>query len=188
MLSNTLSWTTKASACQTMANSATVTLIALLILYAHIRVKCCTHVPVSSAFYLFSGGGSHISLAGNDILQSDTIFHREIKQELSRYIIRYIIWGKILVNTADTSRYLSIIVCITFAQYCICIISEPFHHDYHDSVLKFTIKLQHFCSCCEYLLWFYNIRSWQCNLKNSYFLIILHGLNRIIQTLILNWK
>ena len=181
MLSNTLSWT-KASACQTMANSATVTLIALLILYAHICVKCRTHVPVSSAFYLFSGGASHISLAGN------TISHREIKQELSWYIIRYIIWGKISLNTADISRYSLIIVCITFAQYCICIISEPFHHDYHDSVLKFTIKLQHFCSCCEYLLWFYNIRSWECNLQNSYFLIILHGLNRIIQTLILNWK
>ena len=37
--SNTLSWT-KASARQTVANNATVTLIALLILYAHICVKC----------------------------------------------------------------------------------------------------------------------------------------------------
>ena len=37
--SNMLSWT-KASACQTMPNNATVTLIALLILYAHIRVNC----------------------------------------------------------------------------------------------------------------------------------------------------
>ena len=58
MTSNTLPWT-KASACQTVANNATVTLIALLILYVHIRV--IARVPLSSPLYLLSRGGSQLA-------------------------------------------------------------------------------------------------------------------------------